>query len=151
MKQQKGFTLIELMVVGAVLAILMTIAIPAFNEQTKRARRADGKAFIMDIASRQERFYTQYSTYTNVLVSAACTGLACGLNYSQNISSEGFYTAAMTLLPNGCTPAGPTFCTRYTITATPIPADPKCTTLTLTSTGVEGYTGSAADVKYCWR
>lgn len=151
MKTEKGFTLVELMIVVVVVAVLAAIALPAYDEQSKRGRRADGKAFIMDIASRQERFYTQYSSYTNVLVGpGGCVGAACGLNYSENASPEGLYTAAMALLPAGCAVGGASPCIRYTITITPTTSDPKCTTLTLTNTGEEDSTGSG-DADYCWR
>ncbi len=152
MKFFRGFTLVEVLVVVTILGVLIAYAVPNYLEQAQRGRRADGKAFIMDISSRLERFYTQYSTYTNVVVGpGGCTGLSCGLNYSVNESSEGLYSAAIALLPAGCSPALGPACTRYTITITPFGDDSKCTTLTLDNTGVEGYTGSATDAQYCWR
>lgn len=154
MKRQKGFTLIELMAVVAVLAILAAIALPAYNEQVKRGRRADGKAFIMDIASRQERFYTQYSSYTSVVVGAGdCGGVACGLNYEDNLSPEGFYSVqdgAIDVEPDDCAPGGDNPCTRFTITIVPQFADEKCTELSLDNTGTEGPIDSDT-LEYCWR
>lgn len=152
MKSQKGFTLIELMIVVIIVGVLAMVALPAYDEQSKRGRRADGKAFIMDIASRQERFYTQYSSYTRVLPGATgCTAAACGLNYDNNQSPDGFYTAAITVPGNNdCAPGGADPCTQYTITITPTFDDPKCTTLTLTNTGAEDST-PAGNKDYCWR
>lgn len=150
MKKAAGFTLLELMIVVVIVAILAAIAIPAYNDQTQRARRADGKASAMQLMSLQERFFTQYISYTSVLVGPnACAGAACGLNLTDTSSTDGHYTLALTAAPVGCA-AGGVSCRTYTITATPVVADPKCTTLTITNTGQRGSTGSGGD-EYCWR
>ena len=151
MKNTTGFTLVEMMIVVALLAVLASIAIPAYREQAERGRRADGKAFLLDVASRQERFYTQYSSYTTVVVGAGgCAGSACGLNFSLNSSPKGFYSAGIAVNPNSCAPETATPCVTFVITVTPSVADTKCTTLTLDSAGVEGKTG-AGSVADCWR
>ena len=49
MKNSQGFTLIELVIVIAILGILMAIAVPAFNSVSKSARAAQAKAFAMQI------------------------------------------------------------------------------------------------------
>lgn len=150
-----GFSLIELMIVVLLIGTIAAIAIPSYREQVERGRRADGMAFLMDMASRQERFYTQYSSYTSVIVGVTnCSGSACGLNYPDppgNFSSELLYTATIDVLPDDCSPGGSSPCVAYTLTATPQLSDPDCTTLTLDSTGVEGYTGAAVSVQDCWR
>lgn len=146
-----GFTLIELMMVIAVVAVLAAIAIPAYNDQVTKARRADAKTSIMELVSRQERFYTQYLSYTSTIVGPnGCSGTACGLNMGSNKSSEGFYTLAVTTSPNGCAPASSTLCRGFEVTATPIAVDDKCKTLTISHTGVETSTGSES-AEYCWR
>ena len=150
MKKTTGFTLIELMIVVVIVAILAAIAVPAYNDQTQRARRADGKASAMQLMSLQERFFTQYISYTSVLVGpGGCAGAACGLNLPDNTSTDGHYTLSLAAAPGGCAVGG-TSCRTYTITATPNIADPKCTTLTITNTGQRGSTGTGGD-EYCWR
>jgi type IV pilus assembly protein PilE len=133
MKEPQGFTLIELMIVVAIVAILAAVAVPSYQAYVESGRRAEGKAFALDIASRQERFWTQNSTYADTL-----TG-TCGtcLNMPAATSENGYYS--------GATTGGNTF----TITVTPTPADSKCGALTLTNTGVRGSgSGTAAE---CWR
>ncbi len=61
--RQTGFTLIEIMITVAIVAILAAIAYPAYTDQLRKARRADAKAALMDLAQSAERFYTQNGTY----------------------------------------------------------------------------------------
>ena len=62
---QPGFTLIELMVVIVVLGVLMGIAVPSYFEQVKRARRADAREALSDLATRQEQFFLDNKAYSN--------------------------------------------------------------------------------------
>ena len=62
-RAQKGFTLIELMIVVLVVAILASIAVPAYNEQIRRSRRATAQAEMLEMAQCMERFNTSNRTY----------------------------------------------------------------------------------------
>jgi len=59
----KGFTLIELMIVVAIVGLLAAIAYPSYQEYIARARRADAKTVLLENAQFLERFYTQNGTY----------------------------------------------------------------------------------------
>ncbi len=150
-QRQAGFTLIELMIAVAIVAILAMVAVPSYREHIQRGKRADGKAFLLDLASRQERFYTQYSSYTGVLTkSSGCTASACGLGLSANTSPDRYYTVAMTSTPSGCSATG-TLCTGYALTATTNGwTDDKCRTLTLNHTATKGNSGTGS-IDDCWR
>ena len=62
---QSGFTLIEMMIVVAIIGIISAIAIPSYTSYLKKARRADAKVSLTKMADAQERWYLQKSTYTN--------------------------------------------------------------------------------------
>ena len=66
----RGFSLVELMVVVAVVAIITSIAYPAYQDQMQKTRRADAKAALMDAAAKMERFYTQFGRYTATIANA---------------------------------------------------------------------------------
>ena len=58
-----GFTLIELMIVLAIMAIIMTIAIPAYNDYVRRSRRTEAIAQLQNLALLQSKWRTERATY----------------------------------------------------------------------------------------
>jgi type IV pilus assembly protein PilE len=65
-KCRRGFTLVELMVVVAIIAILATIAIPTYGRYAYRARRPEGQELLLRIANAQERYYAVYNVYDDL-------------------------------------------------------------------------------------
>lgn len=123
----KGFTLIELMIVVAILGILSAIAYPSYTSYVRKGNRADAIAGLLSLAGRMEEFYMNADTYKDApLISAS--------------SPEGLYTMSI----SNDTAFG------YTITATrtPATADPECLTLSLDNIGQKTATGSNAS--NCW-
>ena len=152
MKSMKtGFTLIELMIALAVIALLAAIALPSYQESVLRGKRAEAKTALLRTMQLQERFYTTRNTYTTTLGDLyGVTGATVG---SAENAVSGFYTIAAAADPLGLTQG-------YTLTATPGNpngatsgerdfADPKCGNLTLTSTGIKGRSG-AEPMQKCW-
>lgn len=141
---EKGFTLIELMIVVAVIAIIAAIALPSYDDSVKRGKRSEGKGYLLDLASQQETFYAQNLSYANSITGST------QLNNTSASSTEGHYTVTLATSPGGCVHTG-IKCRTFTLTATPTFTDASCTTLTYTNAGVKGYTGTAGTVNECWR
>jgi prepilin-type N-terminal cleavage/methylation domain-containing protein len=82
-KDQKGFTLIELMIVIAIIGILAAIAIPQFSAYRTRAHNSAANADIRNACTAQEAYYVDEQTYANAL--GLITGSAYGLYTSENV------------------------------------------------------------------
>ena len=136
-KYKVGFTLIELMVVVAIVAILAAVGVPSYNDYVLAGKRAEGRAFALDIASRQERHFTQFSRYAGGLTA----GGAANLTMIKVTSENDEYTGSVALGTGN---------TSYVITVDPVFDDPECNNLTLDNTGLRGITGSGT-VANCWR
>ena len=70
-KKNSGFTLIEVLIVVAILGILMSIAVPAYNEYVRRAHRAAAQQFLLDVAQRQEQYLLDNRQYATILGAGA--------------------------------------------------------------------------------
>lgn len=142
-RSNNGFTLIEMMIVVAIIAILAAIAYPSYREHVLKTKRAEGKALLQRIAGEQERFFTARSRYTDDITGAK----PAGLGFSTANSETGCYTARVTLGANNLS---------YTLTAVPQSTtgcgdqtqDTRCGDLRITSLGVKSATGALGAA--CW-
>ncbi len=66
-KQMRGFTLIELMIVVAIVGILSAIAYPSYTDSVRKSRRTDGESALVDAAQRLEVYYASQASYTTTL------------------------------------------------------------------------------------
>lgn len=65
--QSRGFSLIELLVVVAIMGILMVIALPSYNQYVIHANKAAAKAFLLEVASREEQFLIGNGSYGSLV------------------------------------------------------------------------------------
>lgn len=65
--KQKGFTLVELMLVLVIIGILSSVAVPAYQKNVARSSRGDGMTSLLDIMRAQENFFANEFTYTSNL------------------------------------------------------------------------------------
>ena len=135
LKHHRGFTLIELIMVVAVVGILAAIAFPSYQDSLRKGRRADAKAALLDLAQFTERYYTQNNNYSGVTTAT--------LPYSQTPTSgtTKYYNLAV---------ASSTTST-FSLTATPISGSPQasdsCGMLSINEAGVKAASGT---ISQCW-
>ena len=65
MKKHRGFSLIELMIAIAVIAILTAVAYPSYQSYLRKGHRAAAQAFMMDVANRQQQYLLDTRSYTS--------------------------------------------------------------------------------------
>jgi type IV pilus assembly protein PilE len=132
--RNRGFSLIELLIVMVIAGILAMIAVPSYQASVIKSRRADGRVVLNDTAQRLERCYTQFGAYD-----AADCAIA---DEDEITSQEGFYVLTVDVQD----------AVTYELTAAPAGPqvdDTECGSLTLTNTGVRDITGDG-DIERCW-
>jgi type IV pilus assembly protein PilE len=64
--KEHGFTLIEMLIVVAILGIIVAIGYPSYQEQVRKSRRAEGMGELLEMADRMERRYSDVGTYAGI-------------------------------------------------------------------------------------
>jgi type IV pilus assembly protein PilE len=133
-----GFSLIELMIVTAIVALLATLALPGYQSYVLRSNRADAQRMMTTIANRESQYLIDARTYTAALAAAGlnlntldgwtCTNAQC---------ANGNYVITVAL---GATPAD-----GFTVNAAPVGRQTKDGTLSLLSTGTRTRMVSGVD------
>lgn len=132
-----GFSLLEIILVMAIVAILTMLVVPSYQASRLRAMRADGKVALLQIASAQEHFYAANNTYSTV---------ANPLSNEQSFrSNDGSYIVTVTACDGG------DIVNCFVATASPqgVQRDDNCENLTLSDTGWRG--SSSGNAVECWQ
>lgn len=124
MRKSRGFTLIELMVAVAVVAILAAVAVPSYQEHVRKGRRADAQAFLMRVANQQQQYILDARTYA---LGAGALGL---LNSPVPATVAPYYNVTVT-------PDAPATPPAFTVTATAIGAQVKDGDLSVDQAGAK--------------
>lgn len=131
-----GFTLIELLITVVILGILAGIAYPSYLKYTARGKRSAAESFMLEVASRQERYLVDARQYAPDLPTLS-------MSVPSNVS--GSYNVS--IINVTATPPG------YTVQAVPAGTqatnDAGCGTLSLGSNGTKAATGAAGSAS-CW-
>lgn len=166
---QQGFTLIELMIVVAVIGILAAVAYPAYTNSILKGRRAQARAALAELVQQQERYMTQRNCYVGFTTNAS-TGVATAVAPSPSSACGGItptsvpfktfagenlanasYILSATTCPDG---SGGTLSIASCVkaVATPIRQDPAVNVLEMTTSGSKTCTGTASssNPRLCW-
>lgn len=132
-----GFTLIEVMIVVAIIGIIAAVAYPSYQGYVRKAQRVDAKSALLEVSARQEKFFGVNYRYATTLVQ-----LGYGAAF---ITENNRYNVTFTT-----TPAAPANATAYTVQASALgdQINDTCDNFSLTSTGVKGVTEGT--VEDCW-
>ncbi len=168
---QRGFTLIEVMIVVAIVGILAAIAYPSYRDSVLKGRRAQARTALMELLQQQERYMTQNNCYLGFTTSATgvstasapspaadCGGVTATSVPFKNFAGDSLASASYLLSANACPTGTGTGTQRIAecvqVVATPVASrpDPQVNALRITSTGTKDCTGTASTTspKLCW-
>jgi len=134
--RSRGFTLLELVITCAIVAILASIAYPSYVNSVQKSRRSEATAALLGVASQMERFSTEHSSY-------ALATLGTGTNaVYPNHTENSYYNLSLSNLG----------ATTFTVSAAPtgVQASDPCGTFSYDQQGNKSVSGGTWTKAQCW-
>jgi type IV pilus assembly protein PilE len=130
-RHARGFTLIEVMITVAIVAILAAIAYPAYQDQIRKSRRSAAQGVLLQVASREQQLFLDARQYVAAADVAALASTNIRVNVDSSLQSAYGFSVATTAVAG----AVPTF----TVTATPTgnQTSDQCGTMTVNESNVK--------------
>jgi type IV pilus assembly protein PilE len=146
--RSSGFTLIELMIVVAIVAILSSIAYPAYTSSILKGKRAEGRAALAELLQQQERYMTQRNVYLSFTNTAGTTNPVSVpfKTYSGDSPAKAAYYLQASACSNTITLAD---CVLVEAIPANSGSDLLAGTLQMYSTGTKTCTGTTPSI--CWK
>jgi type IV pilus assembly protein PilE len=137
----RGFTLVELMIAVAVVGILATVAYPSYVNQLRQSRRTDAKIALLDLAARQERFFSVHNVYATTPQQLGYAAAAFPVDV---LSGSSAYYRLSTQVGAGAA--------SFTASAAPVGAQGRdaCGSYAIDHLGVQANTGNSLPAARCW-
>jgi len=143
--KQTGFTLMELMIVVAIVGIISAVAYPAYTQFIVKSKRTAGSSMLLQIADSQQQFFMDNKQFATKFSSLGYASDDMMINDEGQIVSASDSKRTYKIALSGAA------ATAYTVEAVPqlgqASKDSHCGTITLTSAGVKGQSGSGDN---CW-
>ncbi len=147
-KDHVGFTMIELLIVVAIMAIIVAVALPNYREYVIKSNRSVAKGALLEVVSRQEQYFLNNRSYTDSLVD-----LGLPANYYLDSDGQTLATSVGGIYQITIDePLSNTGETAYTLSAAPLNSqteDGKCATFSIDEQALKVVSGTES-AGYCW-
>ena len=145
-KPQRGVTMLELLMVVAIIAMISAFAYPSYTQYVVNTKRTAATSILLQVADRQQQFFMDNKSYTADLTNLGFANNPLIIGDDGRVLTAGDAESVYSVALTNVTP------TTYTATATPLNGqatrDTKCGSMTLDQAGAKGHSGPGQD---CWR
>jgi type IV pilus assembly protein PilE len=148
-----GFTLLELMIVVAIIGVITAIAIPSYQESVQKSRRAEARGQLLEVAQYLQRFYSQNDSFSTDR-SGAATAIPSALAMvprTADAGSQAYDISFTTAAPGSENPSITAFKIQAVRKANGPMATDKCGDFVVDNTGARSVLNASDSVANCWK